>query len=354
MFGHRFKFLFPGALGLYSFLNILLMDGDRLFQAELAPLFLFYVVFLLSYAVWFLNLGIETFLTEKSKNIHPLIFQFLLSTVAMVGITFLSVKLTGVLFGGPFDYSQKNFLLTLGFTSRINLFLNCLNAIYFFSSKLKEKAVETEKLKTLTTEAKLESINTHLNPHFFFNNLSTLSALIHQDVNLASQYLQKLSVIYRYILNNRGNELVPLDEELEFLQTYLDLLAIRFNDSLQFSLELDRKCLNSVIPPAVLLLLVENVVKHNYFTFKEPLELKIFNDCDSITVHNKKQPKDVVEFSTGIGIQNITDRYRFLNLNVRVEDRPDYFKVKLPLISGNEFTFSRRRTLGPEKNTIHP
>ena len=336
MFDHRFKFIFPALLALYSFLNILVLEGDRLYQVELPSGGLFYIIFLICYAVWFSNLAIEKYVVATLKNIHPLLVQFGFSISAALLISLLSVYFTGLVLEEPFTYTWQNFLLTSGFTFRINLFLNCINAIYFFSKKFNEKAVEAEKLHTLNVSARLESLHAQINPHFFFNNLSALSVLIHQDVKLADAYLQKLSNIYRYILNNRDQELVTLAEEMEFLHNYIDLLAIRFQSSLTFNINIEKKCSHFLLPPAVLQLLVENVVKHNYFTNSEPLKVEIQSDCESIAIFNKKQLKESVEFSSGIGLQNISDRYKFLKYAVSILDTPEYFKVELPLIKTYE------------------
>ncbi len=351
MFSHRFKFIFPGLLAVYSFWNIITLEGDRLFQADLSEGKLFTVIFLLSYAVWFSNFAIEKFMLPISQKFHPLISQFIASIFAVSAIALISVQLSGFFFGGAFNFTLQNFLLTIGFTLRINLFLNCLNAIYFFNKKLGEKALEAEKLKTLTYEAKLQAVNSQLNPHFFFNNLSALSSLIHQNVHQADEYLLRLSKIYRYILANQSRELVSLEEELDFLQDYISLLTIRFKDSLSFDLVLDKNCVGMMIPPAVLQLLVENVVKHNYFTVKDPLEIKLVSDCKNLQISNKKQPKLPTDISTGIGLQNISDRYKFLYLAVIIEDDPDLFKVVLPLIKADEYTFSRRRTASSTANS---
>lgn len=341
MFSHRLSYFFAGLLGLYSFLNIYFLDGDRLYAVKLQALPLLAIILLLTYSVWFTNQLIQKVAVDRVKIAHPLIVQFLISTLSMVLISLISTELTGLVFGGPFQFSFQNFLLTLAFTSRINLFLNSLNAIFFFNSKLKEKAIEAEKLKSLNSEAKLESINSQLNPHFFFNNLSALSVLIHKDVQLADRYLLQLSEVYRYILKNRGNELVTLQEEVNFLSHYLELLSIRFEDSFRFSLDIKSACFQKLLPPAVLQLLVENVVKHNFFTRKQPMDVTLYCEEGILKMRNPKQPKPAIEPSTGIGLQNISDRYRFLNFEIKVIDKPDFFQVELPLIDEQKITFGR-------------
>lgn len=350
MFSHRYSYWFAGILGLYSFLNIYLLDGDRLFAVAIDPLPLFLLILFLTFSVWYSNLIIEKWTSNVHLKVHPLILQFGISVLSVLALAFISAQVTGLILGGPFSFSWQNFLLSSAFASRINLFLNSVNAIFFFSEKLKEKAIEAEKLKTLTSDARLHSVNSQLNPHFFFNNLSTLSVLIHQDPDAADRYLQKLSEIYRYILKNKNNELILLAEEIQFLKKYLELLSIRFEDSLCFKLDFSSSSLQKLIPPAVLQLLVENVVKHNYFTKKEPLEVLVISDGITLQIYNKKQPKEVVEFSTGIGLQNISDRYRFLNSEIRIENETGHFMVELPLIDDKILTTSRRRAISSSSN----
>nr|WP_290507804.1 histidine kinase [Algoriphagus sp.] len=188
----------------------------------------------------------------------------------------------------------------------------------------------------------MESLNMQLNPHFFFNNLSAISSLIHENIDLADSYLQKMSGIYRYLLNNKVADLVSLEEELHFLKDYMDLLEIRFNQSLSFEITIDPEAKKKRVPPAVLQLLVENAVKHNYFTEDEPLTIRISASSNEIKISNPKQLKEAVEASTGIGLQNISERYRFLNQSVRIHDGENTFEVTLPLIERNETAYSRR------------
>lgn len=167
MFSHRYSYWFAGILGSYSFLNIYLLDGDRLFAVDLEPVALFFLVLTLTFSVWALNRLIEKRIHGQVLHLHPLIFQFGISVVAVLVLSFISSQATGLVLSGPFSFTWQNFLLTTAFTSRINLFLHCINAIYLFNQRLHEKAFESEKLKTLTMEAKLESVNSQLNPHFF-------------------------------------------------------------------------------------------------------------------------------------------------------------------------------------------
>ncbi|UJP64603.1 sensor histidine kinase [Mongoliitalea daihaiensis] len=341
MFGHAYRYLFATLLGIYSFLNISLLDGDRLYQVDLPAHYLLIVVFYNVFGIWIINEWLEKKSSFFPKTIHPLIIQFVVSLVFVGLLASSSVLITGNILGGPFSYSWQNFFFTAAFVYRVNLFLNSVNAIYYFNKKFSEKKLEAERLKTLTVNAKLDALNAQINPHFFFNNLSILSSLIYENPKLADQYLHKLSDIYRYILNKRNVELVSLEEELTFLKKYIELLEIRFQGSLSFQQDIHQECLPKLLPPAVLQLLVENVVKHNYFTDVKPLEVSISASSDAITIHNKKQVKSIIETSTGIGLENIRARYKFLGRNVHVVSTEEFFEVKLPLIEPYENSDSR-------------
>lgn len=342
MFGYKYNWFFAGLLGVYSFLNILILEGDRLYQVELEPNLLFTVILGISFAVWFGNFFIERIIHPFFPQVHPLIVQFFSSFVLAALVALISVEITSLIFGGPYSLTLQNLLLTGGFAFRINLFLNCVNAIFFFNSKFKQKDLEAERLKTLTVTAQVESLNAQLNPHFFFNNLNALSSLMHKNVDQADAYLQKLATIYRYLLKNRTNELVSLEDELKFLQSYLDLLQIRFDKSFQVEIELEKNSVEYLIAPAVLQLLVENIMKHNFFTQKQPLLVKIYQQDLMISVWNKKQKKQSVEPSAGIGLKNISERYAFLKKDILIQNEEEFFQVDIPLIEKYEDPIGRR------------
>lgn len=156
MFGHPYRYFIATLLGVYSFLNISLLDGDRLYQVELPTHYLFMVVFYNVFGIWLINEFLERKSAGFPKNIHPLILQFGISLVLVGLLALSSVLITGNLLGGPFSYSVPNFFLTVAFVYRVNLFLNSVNAIYFFNKKFNEKKLEAERLKTLTVNAKYD------------------------------------------------------------------------------------------------------------------------------------------------------------------------------------------------------
>lgn len=339
MFKHRFKFYYIFGLIIYSFLNILVLNGDRLYAVRLPSAYLLIVIAFLCTGIWLANLAIEKFVLKRVRGVHPLISQFILSILAIIALSVVSVLLTSTFLGEPFNFIQKNILLTSGFSFRVNLFLNTVNAVYFFNQKYREKEIESEKLKTATIAARYEALNNQINPHFLFNNLNTLATLVKTDTNKAELFIQKFSDFYRYSLRSGQSELVTLREEMDFLNNYITLLNIRFGASLEIHKDIEDDKLNKHLPPSVLQLLLENVVKHNYFTLKEPVKVSITSDNNYVVIKNTLQEKSAKDQSLGIGLSNISERYRFFNKKVQVEKDKKSFTVTVPLIDiANEST----------------
>lgn len=338
MFKHKYKYWFIAGLIVYSFLNIMVLNGDRLYAANLPAEYLFLIITFLCIGLWSANYLIERAIIGRIKSAHPLISQFILSVLSVILLAVISVLVTSTFLGQPFNFIQKNVLLTTGFLFRVNLFLNTINAVYFFNARFREKELETEKLKTSTISARYEALNNQINPHFLFNSLNTLSTLIHSDVDKADHFLQKLSEIYRYMLRTRLEELVLLEDELAFLEQYIELLEIRFGDTLHVDLNINSDHKAQLVPPTVLQLLLENVVKHNYFTTKSPLQVSIKSNVMGVVIENTLQKKESKESSFGIGLQNISERYGFFDKSIDIEEDDQFFKVCVPVIPNDHET----------------
>ena len=332
MFSHRYKYLFILFLILYSFLNISVLNGDRLNQVELPSNYLLLVISYLCLGVWFINLLIDRYIIPKVKGIHPIALQFILSVFGICILALLSFTFTAGFIGYPFSMEFKNLTLTSAFLFRVNLFLNTLNAVYHFNNRFKQKELEAEKLRMDTLNAKYELLNNQINPHFLFNSLNTLSSLIHQDAQKADRFLQKLSETYRYLLLNRENELVTLKEELNFIEEYCDLLMIRFEHSIHIAIDIKQELDDHRIPPTVLQLLIENVVKHNFFTEQKPVTIEIKSVGENLLIQNNIQKKKVNNYSSGIGLKNISERYKFFEQSISIKEEDNFFKVAIPLI----------------------
>ncbi|HEY2721170.1 MAG TPA: histidine kinase [Chitinophagaceae bacterium] len=205
----------------------------------------------------------------------------------------------------------------------------------------KERELDSKIVRQLDRErsqAELEALRNELDPHFIFNSLNTLNHLILNNPQQAYSFNNKLAQVYKYFLVNKHNELISLSDELEFIDNYFFLLQIRHDEKLSLQTELnshDERVI--MIPPLALQLLVENAIKHNEFNHDNPLGIKIVMNNQYLKVSNNMKPKPYRVDSTGIGLKNLSSRYRLLcNKDIVIENTDKEFIVKLPLIKQQE------------------
>ncbi len=206
--------------------------------------------------------------------------------------------------------------------------------VYFFE-KWKETIKQNEALKNQQIRTQFEVLQNQMSPHFLFNSLNTLTTLIAENQELAIDFTEKLSEVYRYILQNKEKELVTLKEELEFVEAYLYLLKIRYPENLYTSIQVDPVYLDSHIAPLTIQMLVENCIKHNVVNKNNPLHIEIYvQNGKSIVVKNNLQVKKVLEKSTKTGLANIKKRYAYLcDETVDIITTTQNFMVAIPLIN---------------------
>lgn len=214
-------------------------------------------------------------------------------------------------------------------------------AIHFIAGfiKLTQSRQKTNEelslLKQENLETRLELLKQQISPHFLFNALSTLRSITTD--NNSKNYITQLSNVYRYLLSKKDNKvrnLVPLQEELNFIHSYLYILNERFEDALQVEISINPALLVKRLPPLSIQILIENAVKHNIVSIDEPLHIMIENnDRNEIIVKNNLQPKTSSEESFGIGLENIKYRYKLLDdktIDISMSDKE--FRVTIPLI----------------------
>ncbi|MEQ8241132.1 MAG: histidine kinase [Cyclobacteriaceae bacterium] len=203
---------------------------------------------------------------------------------------------------------------------------------YELKRQNKQLLIVSERREKDKIVAQLESLKNQINPHFLFNSLNTLSALVSDNLE-ARSFVRKLSNIYRYLLDHRIENVVSLQEELKFLQDYLHLQNIRFKDAFTFDCRVDTNYYEHKIPTAALQLMVENTLKHNIATKEKPLHVDIFNDGDWIYVKNNFQPKTIKDESFGIGQTNLKQRFSILTeKKLEFSQIENHYVVKIPLM----------------------
>jgi hypothetical protein len=215
--------------------------------------------------------------------------------------------------------------------------LTAVVAVYRLRLAQKEKLLLLESkaqlLEKEKTQVMYENLKQHLNPHFLFNSLTSLSSLIRIDQKMAGNFLDKMSKVYRYILKNRDNETVPLADEIKFVELYNDLQKTRFGDGLVITMSISEEHYSRRIAPVTLQNLVENAIKHNTADIDSALRIDLFVEDDYLVVKNNLQKKTFVETSNKQGLGNMQSLYRFLSdREMTVEEKNNFFVVKVPLI----------------------
>lgn len=205
-------------------------------------------------------------------------------------------------------------------------------ALFFFYVQWAEAVKRVQKLKEEKLIFQYETLKSQVNPHFLFNSLNSLSSLVKKDPELSEKFIQKLSTIYRYILENEKKELIPLSQEIDFVNNYFYLQKIRGEEKVELKIELNGNENVSVLPVS-LQLLVENSLKHNSATRTQPLEITIhFEGIDKLVVRNNLQKKTQLNDSSKIGLKNLNERSRLiLNREIEVKETVEEFVVKIPV-----------------------
>ncbi|MBQ4914769.1 2TM domain-containing protein [Maribacter sp. MMG018] len=247
----------------------------------------------------------------------------------------LRMFLSIVVYGQTYRHFMANeesfaYVFAIIVTVLISLFLH---AFHFYKA-LQENKVKEQKIIAGTASAKFDALKNQLDPHFLFNSLNVLTSLIEEDPNQAQKFTTSLSKVYRYVLEQKNKDLVSVDEELQFAKTYVKLLKMRFEDSIV--LDIPEKASNpeAKIVPLSLQLLLENAVKHNIVNSVKPLHIKIYEDNGQLRVTNNLQEKQVVKKSSGVGLQNIQQRYELLsNRKMEITKTATDFTVNLPILT---------------------
>ena len=213
----------------------------------------------------------------------------------------------------------------------MSLIVSIYEGAYFFDEWVKNLQ-RSETLAKENIRSQFEALKSQLDPHFLFNSLNTLAALIDESNELAQKYLEQLSDVYRYVLVSKQKETLPLHEELAFVEAYIYLNKTRFRDNLIVENELPASAMQQLVPPLSIQILVENAIKHNVVSKAKPLTLRLSMDKHAyITVENNVQKKNILEKSTQTGLQNMINRYALLtSQKVEVLHTDDIFSVKIP------------------------
>ena len=300
--------------------------------------FIFYQLY--AFVLGFSNMTFFGFMERINWKPGAYIKRILLGIVGSTLITLLGLFLlrafTSVVYvGNSFKFfianeSWSGYSFGLWITLTI---VSVFHVVYFYNRFQKNKLKE-QKVIAGTASAKFDALKNQLDPHFLFNSLNVLTSLIEENPESAQKFTTSLSKVYRYVLEQKNKELVTVDEELKFAKTYMSLLKMRFEDSIIFDIPEQALDPESKVVPLALQLLLENAVKHNIVTSGKPLHIKIYETEQNLVVENNLQPKQIVKKSSGVGLENIKQRYQLLtNKRVSINQNSTSFLVSIPMLS---------------------
>lgn len=264
---------------------------------------------------------------RQSISYTKLLSSLVFGLVVMFGLAWVQQLILSHINFGPtmLMVEVRGILINLVFY----MFLNLLQQNY----ENQHVSMELERIKSDNLAAQYELLKQQINPHFLFNSLNTLKAMVETNDTESVDFILKLSNFYRFTLESRKLDLIHLHEEMEIVNAYLFLQKARFDGGFTFTSQLTDRTLKTLVPPFILQLLIENCIKHNVVSLSRPLHISIYEDGEHIVVENVLQIKKGEVSSTGVGLKNIGLRYgHLLEKNIEIINDEKTFKVKLPLI----------------------
>jgi two-component system, LytTR family, sensor kinase len=312
--------------------------GKTLTDASLKD---FAVSIFITLIVWEGNLRIDSWLNRKYPWLTMPAKRILVHLLLSVGYSAFFIFLASYFFNLfsnelPFDGPEfrQVTLSILGVLVLMSVIILSIDVSTQFFRHWKHSLVEIERYRSESLQAQLQNLKNQVNPHFLFNNLSVLSSLVYQDPDKSVVFINQLSKVYRYLLDNQNSELVTVEEELNFIRSYIFLLQIRFSPNLSITIDVKSAELALLIPPMALQILIENAIKHNEVSSGHPLSISIVSGNEKLIVSNNLQLRTQHEPGSQTGLANIRARYGFFTATpVEVIHESSQFIVKIPLLT---------------------
>jgi len=269
-------------------------------------------------------------LTDSKKRIL-LLFLFMVSSIVL--IDYAGNLILGLMHGSSYNPIDRVrlFLPVL----MVSVMLQAIYEAIYHHERLKISIREEEQSKQMIVQAKLDALRNQARPHFLFNTLNTLRDIIDQDPKEEAKiFVDKISNVYRFILESGNENLCSLRDELKFSKSYIHIQKERFGENLKVVFEVAEDQLDKLIVPMSLQLLLENAIKHNVISMSKPLTINVLIENGRLKVENKIQAKSSALPSTKLGLKNIESRYALLSdLKPIIENDGVNFTVSLPLLN---------------------
>jgi sensor histidine kinase YesM len=291
------------------------------------------ITFILAFLMFTLNFFIlKPVDVHRKLKIFNIVLAVTLTVISVYVLNHFLYSIKDIIDSGPRPEGHQNeFDYTNFFVSA--LVVGCILIIRLIYQKQIFK-LENETLRREALQSQFESLKNQLSPHFLFNSLTALKTLIREAPETAQSYINNLSRALRYTLQSNEKQLVTLNEEMNFMDSYIYLIKLRFDTNLSVSISLNEKYLSYMLPPLTIQTLVENAIKHNEISKENPLNINIITtDYESIAVLNNIQEKITEEEGTGIGLTNLSKQFQLLmGEDITISKQNNQFRVEVPLI----------------------
>lgn len=280
-------------------------------------------------ALWKGNDYLGSYISSKISWLKFPVRRFFIGVISTFAFTLSSIYLLSELWKAIFAVNiSYGVLYSVIITVIISLFLHGRA----FLLNWQQSKIDAERLQRENIAGKYEALKNQVNPHFLFNSLNALTNLVYEDQDKAVKFIKQLSEVYRYVLDTRDQEIVSLEQEIKFLESYIYLQQIRFENRLNVDMKITDRSV--FVTPLALQMLIENAIKHNIVSADDPLKIQVYQENGHLVVENNLQRKEVLgELSAGVGLENIVKRYELLTeKKVEIVNGPEKFIVKLPLL----------------------
>lgn len=302
-------------------------------QVKLSFLYTILIAFMIWEGNRYLHFSLRSYFNWHNKPLRKI-------AVILISISFYTVPVSALLVSGwytLFNQGKPDREVVTISTLIIMICVIFITHVYetvFLVKESENEMVRNAQLERAKAEAELKALKSQIDPHFIFNSLNTLSHLIEEKPAKAKLFNDQLADVYRYILQHKKQELVLLREEMYFLNDYFSLLQTRFENAVQLTIEVpEPEFVAYLIPPISLQLLVENAIKHNEFSNRNPLIITIKREEDQLVVSNKVYKKEQRKASSKIGLHNLNERYKLTTGKaITVSGDNDIFVVDLPVL----------------------
>ena len=239
------------------------------------------------------------------------------------------------------SFVNRQFIAIIAVLFFILIFLfNFAFYSYYFFHNWQDSVEDKAKLQVQAAELEREKFNlqyhqlrNQVNPHYLFNTLTSLDGLIQTNPELASEFVRHMSKVYRYVLQHKENEVVSLDEEIQFIEHYIELVHVRYADGLNIQLDISEEAKDKGIVMVTLQMLIDNAIKHNIVQKEAPLLIKITDDAEYLIVRNNKQLRKQIDTSNGQGLMQLSQLYSYhTGKPIIINNEQDTYTIKIPLL----------------------